>query len=97
MSFAYLLSFLDKQTLNYANAYGLQADVGLVGRDYSWVASVTKIVYLIFSYPSSACLQRFPDRQIRVHHDPLLGRSPHCDRRCEELRRLSHRQYVLDA
>ncbi|KAJ0305330.1 hypothetical protein Brms1b_010873 [Colletotrichum noveboracense] len=60
MCLIYLMSFLDKQTLNYANAYGLQADLGLEGRDYSWVASITNIGYLLFSYPSSWCLQRFP-------------------------------------
>ncbi|KAF9880446.1 hypothetical protein CkaCkLH20_02400 [Colletotrichum karsti] len=60
MCLVYLLSFLDKQTLNYSNAYGLQKDLGLEGRDYSWVASITNIGYLVFSYPSSWCLQRFP-------------------------------------
>jgi hypothetical protein len=34
MCFVYFLSFLDKSTLNYANAYGLQADLHLVGREY---------------------------------------------------------------
>lgn len=60
MCLIYLLSFLDKQTLNYANAYGLQEDLGLVGREYSWVASVTNIGYLIGSYPSTIALQKFP-------------------------------------
>jgi hypothetical protein len=32
--FVYLLSFMDKSSLNYANAYGLQADLHLIGRDY---------------------------------------------------------------
>lgn len=56
----YLLSFLDKQTLNYASAYGLKKDLGLVGNQYSWVASVTNIGYLIGSYPSNICLQKLP-------------------------------------
>lgn len=60
MCFIYLMSFLDKQTLNYSNAYGLQADLGLSGNQYSWVASVTNIGYLVGSYPSTFCLQRFP-------------------------------------
>ncbi|KAK2013504.1 MFS general substrate transporter [Colletotrichum eremochloae] len=60
MCFIYLLSFLDKQTLNYANAYGLQTDLRLVGNQYSWVASITNIGYLVGSYPSVLALQKFP-------------------------------------
>lgn len=60
MCLIYLLSFLDKQTLNYASAYGLKADLGLVGDQYSWIASVTNIGYLVGSYPSNICLQKFP-------------------------------------
>jgi hypothetical protein len=32
MSLIYLVSFLDKTSLNYANAYGLQKDLHFVGR-----------------------------------------------------------------
>ncbi|PVI00083.1 putative MFS allantoate transporter [Periconia macrospinosa] len=60
MCLIYLLSFLDKQTLNYSNAYGLQEGLGLKGRDYSWVASVTNIGYLVGAYPSNLALQKFP-------------------------------------
>lgn len=60
MCLVYLMSFLDKQTLNYSNAYGLQTDLNLHGTDYSWVASVTNIGYLVFAYPSSLLLQKFP-------------------------------------
>ena len=31
MCFIYLMSFLDKTSLNYANAYGIQKDLGFVG------------------------------------------------------------------
>lgn len=33
MCFIYFLNYLDNQTLNYANAYGLKTDLGLVGND----------------------------------------------------------------
>jgi MFS family permease len=55
-----LPQLLDKQTLNYANAYGLKADLGLVGRDYSWVASITNIGYLVCAYSSMLLLQKLP-------------------------------------
>lgn len=60
MCLVYLMSFLDKQTLNYSNAYGLQEDLNLHGTDYSWVASITNIGYLVSAYPSSLLLQKFP-------------------------------------
>jgi len=60
MCFVYFLSFLDKQTLNYANAYNLQKDLHLHGNEYSWVASVTNIGYLVCAYPASIGLQKFP-------------------------------------
>ncbi|KAF7544106.1 hypothetical protein G7Z17_g10213 [Cylindrodendrum hubeiense] len=60
MCLIYLLSFLDKQTLNYAAAYGLKDDLNLEGDQYSWIASVTNIGYLVGSYPSNICLQKLP-------------------------------------
>lgn len=60
MCFVYFLSFLDKQTLNYANAYSLQTDLHLHGNQYSWVASITNIGYLVCAYPASIGLQKFP-------------------------------------
>ncbi|KIM92936.1 hypothetical protein OIDMADRAFT_62060 [Oidiodendron maius Zn] len=60
MCFVYFLSFLDKSTLNYANAYGLQTDLHLVGRNYSWIASITNFGYLAFAFPMTVALQKLP-------------------------------------
>lgn len=60
MCWVYFIQFLDKQTLNYSNAYGLQTDLNLVGREYSWVASLTNIGYLVCAYPSTIALQKLP-------------------------------------
>ncbi|OAL25004.1 hypothetical protein AYO20_10538 [Fonsecaea nubica] len=60
MMTTYMLSFLDKQTLNYSNAYGLQADTHMKGDDYSWVASALYFGQMTGSYPSNVFLQRFP-------------------------------------
>ncbi|KAF7192194.1 putative transporter [Pseudocercospora fuligena] len=56
----YMISFLDKQTLNYSNAYGLQADTNMTGQDYSWVASALNIEWLLAAYPWNLVLQRYP-------------------------------------
>ncbi|KPI34296.1 putative transporter [Cyphellophora attinorum] len=56
----YMISFLDKQTLNYSNAYGLQADTNMSGDDYSWVASALNFGWLLAAYPWTLILQRYP-------------------------------------
>lgn len=56
----YMMSFLDKQTLNYSNAYGLQADTHMNGTDYSWVASALNFGWLLAAYPWNLALQRYP-------------------------------------
>ncbi|KAK4500651.1 hypothetical protein PRZ48_008840 [Zasmidium cellare] len=56
----YMISFLDKQTLNFANAYGLQADTNMSGDDYSWVASALNFGWLLAAYPWNLALQRYP-------------------------------------
>ncbi|KAL2421627.1 putative transporter [Exophiala dermatitidis] len=60
MMTTYMLSFLDKQTLNYSNAYGLQADTHMKGDDYSWVASALYFGWLTGAYPWNLILQRYP-------------------------------------
>lgn len=60
MMMTYMLSFLDKQTLNYSNAYGLQADTNMTGNDYSWVSSALYFGWLVGAYPWQILLQRHP-------------------------------------
>ncbi|KAI1455017.1 MFS general substrate transporter [Annulohypoxylon moriforme] len=58
MMTTYMLSFLDKQTLNYSNAYGLQRDTKMTGDDYSWVASALYFGWLCGAWPWNMLLQR---------------------------------------
>ena len=37
----YLLQYLDKNALNFANAYGLQKGTNLHGQDFSWLGKST--------------------------------------------------------
>lgn len=55
-----MLGYLDRIALNYANAYGLQEDLGMTGYDYSWAAAIVNIGYLAASYPANLALQKFP-------------------------------------
>ncbi|OJJ50264.1 hypothetical protein ASPZODRAFT_149629 [Penicilliopsis zonata CBS 506.65] len=60
MMTTYMLSFLDKQTLNYSDAYGLQEDTHMKGNDYSWVSSALYFGWLVGAYPSNLAMQRLP-------------------------------------
>lgn len=57
----YMLQFLDKLSLNYANAYSFSPDLGLnVGQRYSWVASIFNFGYLAGAIPANYIVQRVP-------------------------------------
>ncbi|EFW99654.1 major facilitator superfamily transporter allantoate [Grosmannia clavigera kw1407] len=56
----YGLNFLDKTTVSYASVMGLRKDIGLVGQDYAWVASMFYFGYLAWEWPTSRLLQRLP-------------------------------------
>ncbi|CAK7568367.1 MAG: hypothetical protein SEPTF4163_006355 [Sporothrix epigloea] len=60
MMTTYMLSFLDKQTLNYSNAYGLQADTHMKGNNYAWVSSALYFGWITGAYPWQILLQRYP-------------------------------------
>ncbi|KAA8650883.1 uncharacterized protein ATNIH1004_003572 [Aspergillus tanneri] len=60
MMTTYMLSFLDKQTLNYSNAYGLQKDTRMTGDDYPWVVSALYFGWLCGAWPWNFLLQRVP-------------------------------------
>ncbi|KAJ5844525.1 uncharacterized protein N7525_002266 [Penicillium rubens] len=60
MVFAYMMAFLDKQTLNYTSLMGIREDLHLVGSQYSWSSSIFYFGYLFFSYPASLLMVKFP-------------------------------------
>lgn len=60
MMFTNMLAFLDKQTLNYSNAYGLQAANHMTGNEYAWVASAMYFGWLVGAWPASLLVQRYP-------------------------------------
>ncbi|EMC94293.1 hypothetical protein BAUCODRAFT_36764 [Baudoinia panamericana UAMH 10762] len=56
----YLLQYLDKNGINYASVYGLQAGTHLHGQDYAWLSSIFYFGYLVSQYPCGYLLQRLP-------------------------------------
>jgi MFS family permease len=51
---------IDKTTLSYAAIFGIEEDLGLVGREYSWLSSVFYFGFLVWSFPTNLLMQRFP-------------------------------------
>lgn len=62
----YMLQFLDKLSLNYASAYSMKEDLGLVGNEYGNIAAIFNVGYLIGSIPANYVIQNFqwPNTQV---------------------------------
>jgi ACS family allantoate permease-like MFS transporter len=60
MTAAYMIQFLDKQTLAQASIMGIVEDLDLVGNQFSWAGSIFYIGFLVASYPASMLMVRFP-------------------------------------
>jgi ACS family allantoate permease-like MFS transporter len=56
----YALQFMDKVSSSYAAVMGLKTYYDMVGNQYSWVGSSFYLGYLVFEFPISMALQRFP-------------------------------------
>lgn len=56
----YILQYLDKTLINYANVMGLQDDTSITGDQYSQLAMIFYVSYLAFEFPHAWGMQRFP-------------------------------------
>ncbi|KAF3400167.1 hypothetical protein F1880_008476 [Penicillium rolfsii] len=54
------LTFIDKVILSSASVFGLPEDTHLNGDEYSWLGSIFYIGWLVWEYPTSVLIQRFP-------------------------------------
>ncbi|KAH9906041.1 MFS general substrate transporter [Xylariomycetidae sp. FL2044] len=70
---AYLLQFLDKVLINYANIMGLQKDLGMSGQQFSWMATAFFIGYTVAEFPQAWLLQRFPTAQVLGYNVAAWG------------------------
>lgn len=51
---------MDKTTNSYAALMGFEADLNMTSKQYSWVGSTFYFGYMVFEYPGTMILQRFP-------------------------------------
>ncbi|KGU12792.1 D-galactonate transporter [Candida albicans L26] len=60
MCLLYCFQFMDKLTTSYASVLGLRKELKMQGDMYSWTATAFYLGYLVFEFPASMLLQRFP-------------------------------------
>jgi ACS family allantoate permease-like MFS transporter len=56
----YAIQYMDKISISFAAIMGLREYYGMHGNQYSWCGSAFYLGYLIFEFPMSMALQRFP-------------------------------------
>lgn len=59
----YAIQFMDKVSNGYAAIMGVQTYYGMHGDQYYWCGSAFYLDYLIFEFPMSLALQKFPVAQ----------------------------------
>ncbi|KAK0211108.1 major facilitator superfamily domain-containing protein [Desarmillaria ectypa] len=60
MCLLYLMTFADKTTLGQSSILGILNGAHLNQTQFNWLGSVFYLSYLVFEYPQSLALQRFP-------------------------------------
>jgi sugar phosphate permease len=75
----YFLQYLDKTLINYANVMGLQGDTGTTATQFSYLALVFYITYLVFELPQGWGMQRFPTAKY-LGCNVILWGFVHCSR-----------------
>jgi MFS family permease len=59
-----MLQFLDKTAINYANLFGIRSDINLSGSQFSWLASIFYLGYLVSQFPAAYILTKFPSGKV---------------------------------
>ncbi|KAI5956865.1 DAL5 [Candida jiufengensis] len=60
MCLLYCFQFMDKLSTSYSSILGLREELHMVGDMYSWTSTSFYLGYLVFEFPASMLLQRFP-------------------------------------
>ncbi|KEF62843.1 uncharacterized protein A1O9_00816 [Exophiala aquamarina CBS 119918] len=60
----YFLQYIDKQALSYAAVYDLFPSTGMSSNQYSWLASIFYLAYLVAEWPSSYLAQHYPTARV---------------------------------
>ncbi|KAJ7091201.1 major facilitator superfamily domain-containing protein [Mycena epipterygia] len=69
----YFLQQLDKSSLSYTSVFGIVAETGLVGTQYSWLSSIVYVAQLIWQPLSSYFLVKLPLSKYLFFHVFMWG------------------------
>lgn len=69
----YALQSIDKTTLGYAAVLGLPSELGLTGTELSWAGGIMYLGYLVWEFPASVMLQRWPLPRVLAATTGLWG------------------------
>ncbi|KAJ7268743.1 MFS general substrate transporter [Mycena haematopus] len=69
----YFLQQLDKSSLSYTSIFGIVAETGLVGTQYSWLSSIVYVAQLIWQPMSSYFLVKLPLSKYLFFHVLMWG------------------------
>ncbi|RSH82830.1 hypothetical protein EHS25_005820 [Saitozyma podzolica] len=56
----YFVQFTDKTTLGSSSILGIKTDTHLTATEYNWLGTIFYLAYLIFEWPQTLGLQKFP-------------------------------------
>jgi MFS transporter, ACS family, allantoate permease len=59
MCAVYIVAFMEKATLNFANAFNLRKDLAIEGYQYSWIVSAAALGLMVGAYPFSLAIQKY--------------------------------------
>ncbi|KAI7241800.1 MFS general substrate transporter [Hortaea werneckii] len=59
-----MLQFIDKTALNYANIFGYQDDLKLVGKEFNYLAAMVYAGYFFGQYPCGVLIGRYPAQKV---------------------------------
>ncbi|KAI6900132.1 MFS general substrate transporter [Hortaea werneckii] len=59
-----MLQFIDKTALNYANIFGYQDDLKLVGKQFNYLAAMVYAGYFFGQYPCGVLIGRYPAQKV---------------------------------
>lgn len=68
-----MLQFIDKTALNYANIFGYQDDLKLVGKQFNYLAAMVYAGYFFGQYPCGVLIGRYPAQKVLGICCLLLG------------------------
>lgn len=60
LAVCYVFFYIDKTTLSYAAIFGIEDDLNLKGKQYSWLSSLFYFGFLAWALPTNLLLQRLP-------------------------------------